>query len=73
MTVNISYENEYTETLNRIFSRQRELPEIGYFLDTEYVWAKNRCRPQAVILGTAEGALLRPFGPTSLFRVIPTP
>ena len=53
MTVNISYENEYTETLNRIFSRQRELPEIGYFLDTEYVWAKNRCRPQAVILGTA--------------------
>ncbi len=53
MNVNISNENEYMESLNRIWSQRKHLPEIKYFLDTEYAWAKNRSAPQVVILGTA--------------------
>ena len=46
------YEWEYTDSFERIWSQRRHLPEIKYFLDTEYAWAKNRCRPNVVILGT---------------------
>lgn len=52
MNVNISNENEYMESLNRIWSQRKHLPQIKYFLDTEYVWAKNRSAPQVVILGS---------------------
>ncbi|HRR77096.1 MAG TPA: 2-hydroxyacyl-CoA dehydratase family protein [Ruminococcus sp.] len=46
------YEWEYMDSFDRIWSQQKHLPEIKYFLDTEYSWAKNQCRPKVVILGT---------------------
>ncbi len=46
------YEWEYMDSFDRIWSQQKHLPEIKYFLDTEYSWAKNKCRPKVVILGT---------------------
>lgn len=51
------YAGEYGDTLNRIMLRQEKyLPELKYFLDTEYAWAnsKNRSqqKPSVVILGT---------------------
>ena len=47
------YEWEYMDSFDRICSQQKHLPEIKYFLDTEYAWAKGRPSPKAVILGTA--------------------
>lgn len=44
--------NEYMDALNKIWTQRRHLPEIQYFLDTEFAWAKNRKRPAVVILGT---------------------
>ena len=51
------YTGEYSETLRNIMQQQEKyLPELKYFLDTEYTWAssKNRSshRPEVVILGT---------------------
>ncbi|MBR5683427.1 MAG: 2-hydroxyacyl-CoA dehydratase [Ruminococcus sp.] len=51
------YAGEYSDTLNSIMSHQEKyLPEIKYFLDTEYTWSssktKSQQRPSVVILGT---------------------
>lgn len=47
------YEREYLETLDRIRPACRILPELQYFLDTEYTWAQHQAKPEIVILGTA--------------------
>ena len=49
---NSTFENEYMDALNTIWSQHRHLPEIKYFLDTEYAWAVNKSPPEVVILGT---------------------
>ncbi|MBP5378021.1 MAG: 2-hydroxyacyl-CoA dehydratase [Ruminococcus sp.] len=51
------YAGEYSDTLNSIMSQQiKYLPEMKYFLDTEYIWSSRRTRslqkPSVVILGT---------------------
>lgn len=45
-------ENEYMVSLDKIWSQRKRLPEIKYFLDTEYTWAMNKTKPSVVILGT---------------------
>ena len=51
------YACEYGDTLNSIMQQQEKyLPELKYFLDTEYSWASSKSRssqrPGIVILGT---------------------
>ena len=49
---NDELDSEYMETLNRICQQRRHLPDIKYFLDTEYAWAINKAKPSVAILGT---------------------
>ena len=51
------YSGEYSDTLNSIMEQQEKyLPELKYFLDSEYSWANSKTRtmqkPAVVILGT---------------------
>lgn len=51
------YSSEYSDTLNSIMQQQEKyLPELKYFLDTEYTWSSRKTRsqqkPSVVILGT---------------------
>ena len=45
-------ENEYMDALNKIWEQQKHIPEIKYFLDSEFAWAVRRPKPNVVILGT---------------------
>ena len=48
------FRSEYTRELTRISEQKMELPELKYFLDTQYLWAccKADHKPQTVVLGT---------------------
>ncbi len=49
------YKKEYTDALNSVSTQRMLLPELRYFLDTQYSWASGNARhkPQVTILGTA--------------------